>query len=148
MNYAYIHILLTHIPVVAFPVLNILLIISLIYKNKFMKKIILIFMVLIGSFVVPVYLTGEPAFNAIDNYPGVRENIVEPHEEMGKKALVIVSLEIITIIAAFFVEKNFLEFANLALAFLASLALIYTAYLGGKIRHTEARISIFHQLNN
>lgn len=148
MNYAYLHIVLTHIPVVAFPVLTSLLIVSMVYKNKSMKKIVLIFMMLMGSIAVPVYLTGEPAFNAIDNYPGVRENVVEPHQEMGEKALVVLVIEILVILSILIFEIKSLEFVNVALAVFASMALIYTAYLGGKIRHTEARVPIFRQLNN
>jgi hypothetical protein len=93
-------------------------------------------------FSIPVYLTGEPAEEVIENMQGVHEVDIEPHEDAALIALIGC---IITGIFAFlcFIGPRIKFNENLGLNLLTLVSavsiglLIWTAHLGGQIRHPE-----------
>ena len=103
---------------------------------------------------VPVYLTGEPAAEMVENLPGVSEQIIELHEEW---ALLSLLSAIATGVLAFgalilkrFSSANFARISMLAvllLSFAAGAFMARTANLGGEIRHTEIRSTAAQNAN-
>jgi uncharacterized membrane protein len=144
MNYAHLHLILNHIPIVALPLATAFLLFAFVKKNQQMKKFSLVVLVLIGLVTLPVYFTGEPAEHMLDGVPSVTEDVIEPHEEMGEKALIISLIASALAVSALVIVKDEkrnqqLVVATLLVAIFGSMALGYTGYTGGKIRHTEAR---------
>lgn len=152
MNFAHLHLILNHIPVIGIPFLTLFLIFAYIKKNEQTKKFSLVLFCLIGLVVLPVFFTGEPAADLIEDFPGVTEEIIRPHEEMGEKSLVICLLAAGFAVSALAISKNEklnqkLVMATIGLAVFGSMSLLYTANLGGQIRHTENRSPLFKSVN-
>lgn len=152
MNFAEIHLMLNHIPIIALPLVSVFLLFAFIKKNALMKKISLVMLILIGLVTLPVYFTGEPAEGIIEDFPGVTESVIKPHEEMGEKALILALIASGLAISALVFVKNEkrnhqLTVATLSVAVIGSMALVYTGYLGGQIRHTEVRVPLFQPVN-
>ncbi len=144
MIYAPIHLMINHIPVIALPLNLLFLVFSVYKKNKQMKKFSLLILIFIGLTILPVYFTGEPAEHEIEDFPAVNEAVIHPHEEMAEKTLAILLLTSVTALATLAFERNEklnrqLTYTTIGLAIIGSMSLIYTASLGGKIRHTETR---------
>ena len=152
MNYAHLHLILNHIPIIAFPLATAFLLFAFVKKNQQMKKFSLVMVILIGLLTLPVYYTGEPAEEAIEDFPGVTEAVISPHEEMAEKALIISLIAAAFAVSALVIVQNEkrnqqLVGATLAVAVFGSMALGYTSYLGVQIRHTEARQPLFKPVN-
>lgn len=152
MNYAHLHLILNHIPVVALPLATLFLLFAFVKKNQQMKKFSLLMLILIGLVTLPVYFTGEPAEKLIEDFPQVTEDVIHPHEEMGEKALIISLIAAALAVSALVVVKDEkrnqqLVAVTLVVAAFGSMTLGYTGYTGGQIRHTEARQPLFQPLN-
>jgi uncharacterized membrane protein len=89
------------------------------------------------------YLTGEGAEEAVEELPGVVENLIKQHEEFAMFALVgLIVLGVSSLFALYVTIKNSVQVKTVALVTLfisiVSFGLVArTGYLGGQIRHTE-----------
>lgn len=94
---------------------------------------------------IPVFLTGEPAEDKIENLPGVVESIIEQHEEMAEIAFwtMLAAGLIAGITIALQLLQNKMAKSFVMISVLISLVsfglMARTGYLGGQIRHTEIR---------
>ncbi|MBK5209497.1 MAG: hypothetical protein JJE44_08350 [Flavobacteriaceae bacterium] len=94
---------------------------------------------------IPVFLTGEEAGEAVENIPGISEQLIENHEELAEKAIWLMGLlGILSIINLFAIFKK-LSFVK-AITLVTLIASIVTfglfaqvGNLGGQIRHSEIR---------
>jgi len=145
MNNTHVHLLLNHFPVIGSLIGIMILLYGLLIKNINIQKVSLATIVVMALIAIPVFLTGEPAEEAVENLPGVVESIIESHEEAaevafwvmmftGGLALITLGLQIINHPFA----KTFVLIA--LISGIASFGLMgRAAYLGGQIRHTEIR---------
>lgn len=144
MNLAHLHLVLNHMPVVGIPLALVFLIHGSINKNNNSQKFSLWVLTVISVLILPVYFTGEPAEHAVEHLPGIFESLIKSHEEAAEVSLVLVLLTgISSCLALYFYNqekklKNLIK-GTILLAIVASGSLAYTANLGGKIRHVEAR---------
>ncbi len=81
MNATHLHLLLNHLPVLGTLFGLGLLLFGIWRKSTELKKTSLGVLVLVALAAVPVYLTGEPAGDAVESLPGVSKPIMEQHEE-------------------------------------------------------------------
>lgn len=144
MNFAHVHLLLNHIPIVGIPLALVFLIYGICLKHQPSKRFALLVLVFLALMVLPVYLTGEPAEEVVEHLPGVTESFIEPHEDMAVISLILTLTAGATACLAIWFQKDqkksrLLNLAVTAIATLAALSLLYTANLGGKVRHTELR---------
>jgi hypothetical protein len=120
-----------------------LLLVAFIRKSEELKKVTLGLFVLIALVTVPVYLTGEPAEEMVENISGVSEGMIERHEDSALFSLIAVEVAGIIALAGLllFVRNkrlgNLLAIATLALLLVTGGLMAWTANLGGQIRHTE-----------
>ncbi|MEW5918800.1 MAG: hypothetical protein AB1762_20530, partial [Gemmatimonadota bacterium] len=91
---------------------------------------------------VAVMLTGEPAEEILEGYPGARESAIEPHEEAARLATI--GLGVVGAVSAallLFVRGRVISGSARALMLVlllgSSLLFARTATLGGEIRHPE-----------
>lgn len=145
MNYAHIHLFLNHIPILAVPLAALFLGHGLWLKNPASQRFSLGVLFLAALVVLPVYFTGEPAEEVVERLPGVQESFIESHEDMALISLVL-SLAAglsaaVALVSSWRKDKtaHLLAMSALSIALAASASLLYTANLGGKIRHTELR---------
>ena len=83
INWAHVHLIINHIPVVAIPVTLLFLIWSEALDNRSMKQVSLLFLIVLSFIAVGVFLTGEPAEEIIEKLPGIAETVIEAHEKFG-----------------------------------------------------------------
>jgi hypothetical protein len=144
MNLAHIHLALNHIPVIGIPVALAFLVYALYVKNQSSQRFALLVLVGLSTMVLPVYFTGEPAEEIVEHLPGVAESFIEAHEDAAKFSLILTLMTGAASFIALWFQKNpkksrVLNFGVMSVASLAVLSLLYTANLGGKVRHTELR---------
>lgn len=145
MNFALVHLLTTHLPVLGILFASILMLYGLIRKSNELKRAALIGYVLTALTGIPAYLSGEEAEDMIEGLPGVTEQYIEEHEDFAKLSFIGVEIiGVISLAGLYASRKN----ANMIDAFskgviLPSLVVVgmmaWTAHLGGLIRHTEIR---------
>ena len=143
MNIAHLHLILNHLPVLgtAFGVL--LLVVGLLRKSDDLKKAGLVTFILSALLAVPVFLTGEPASDLVERLPGVSEAPIDAHEMAAKLSLVTSAALGLGALTVLLIQRWRPKYAQwsllgvLALSLLAGSSLLYTANLGGQIRHSE-----------
>ncbi len=144
MNLAHIHLILNHIPVVGIPVALAFLAYGIYVKNQPSQRFALLMLIGLAAVVLPVYFTGEPAEEVVEHLPGIAESFIEAHEDAAMLSLVLTLITGATAFAALWFQRNLqkgrlVNFGVMGFASLAVLSLLYTANLGGKVRHTELR---------
>ncbi len=148
MNLAHVHLVLNHIPVVGIPVALTFFIYGLWSRNQPTQKFALWVLFALSVVVLPVYLTGDPAEDVVEHLPGVAESIIETHEDAAQISLILTLLTGAVAFVAIWSQARLHNFedkrklvnaAVIGISCLALGSLIYTANLGGKVRHTELR---------
>ena len=145
MNWAHVHLMLNHIPVIGIGFAILLLAIAVVRRSHELTNVALVFVILVSLWAIPAYLTGEPAEGVVEDLPGVSEELIEEHEEQAEIAFILVEvaggLALITLIA-----RRYSDNLGQRLVILTLLVLIvsggllgWTANLGGKIHHEEIR---------
>jgi uncharacterized membrane protein len=145
MNPAHLHLMLNHIPVIGVPLVAALLVWALFRHSRELYRTALAAAVILAAVTYPVFLTGEPAEDHIEDAAWVSENLIHEHEERAEAALVAVLVT--GAIAAFGLWQNRggrepsrgLGGLTLCGLVLSAGLLGWTAWLGGPIRHEEIR---------
>jgi hypothetical protein len=145
MNPAHLHLMFNHLPVVGVPLVAALLGWALFRRSRELYRVALGGAVILAALTYPVFLTGEPAEERVEDASWMRERLVHEHEERAEAALIAVLVT--GAMAAFGLwqtrgerKPNFTT-GGITLAGLAiSTGLLgWTAQLGGPIRHDEIR---------
>jgi formate hydrogenlyase subunit 3/multisubunit Na+/H+ antiporter MnhD subunit len=146
MSFVHLHLLLNHVPMIGTLFVLVLLAVAFWKRSDAMGKLALVLLVGISLVTAIVFLTGEPAEEAVENVAGVSEAVIHRHEDAANVALVGASL-----LGAFSVAllvwyrrrplPRWTVGASLMAVLSASGVMAWTANLGGQIRHTEIRSS-------
>ncbi len=145
MNNAHWHLLLNHIPVLGVWFALAAMLIGLVFRNVVMMRSSWVLLVVCALMTIPVYLTGDPAEEMVERLPGVSEQILDQHEDLGKPALISMlilgALALGSLAISWRNEKwvRPLAIPTIALTLLCGGLIVYTAYLGGQVRHSEIR---------
>jgi Predicted membrane protein (DUF2231) len=147
MNYAQLHMMLIHFPIVGFIAAFGLLVYALARGSSEARNIALVGVVLSGLAVLPVLVTGNAAENYVEHLPGVREALIQQHENAadlaGTLAVVAGAVALLTLI----VQRWAPRFSRagmavtLATVLIAAVGIGWTAHLGGEIRHPELAVA-------
>lgn len=143
MNSAHTHLVLNHIPVLGM-LFGILVIAYGFFRNSDeAKRIALVVFVGAALITIPVYMTGEPAEEIVEGLAGVSDSIIDLHEDAAIYAMIFMQITggLALLNLVFFgrpFAKKFLVVVSLSSIIAAGL-ILWTANLGGKIRHTEIR---------
>jgi hypothetical protein len=144
MNAAYFHIALVHVPVILTPLGVVFLIIAHLRTSLSVARVALGILISASIIAIPAFLLGEGAEEIVEHLPGISESLIENHEEAAEIGLWATIAAGLTSLCAWVAISRgaLLERALLIATFfissLASVALAYTAHLGGSIRHPEA----------
>ncbi len=144
MDPTHLHLILNHLPILAVPLALAFLAAGILRASRDLKQGALVLLVLAGLAIWPVYLTGEPAEEAVENLPGVAESLIEQHEDAAKIALVLVELLAVGALGGLILSRKSeigktITLPLLGLGLVATLSLGWVGFLGGQIRHTEIR---------
>jgi hypothetical protein len=147
MDWTYFHLTTNHFPVIGAIFGFVVLGWGILRHNDSVSSVGLGITIFTALIAIPVYLTGEPAEDKVENLPGVLETMIESHEDFAMFALIaaivsgiaaIVTLAYIRIRKEGSIGRGFM-LATLLLLGLTVAAMGWTAKLGGVIRHTEIR---------
>lgn len=143
MDYTHLHLVLNHFPIIGTLMGSLFLLYGILRKNESLQKISITAIVIMAFIAIPVFLTGEPAEESVENISGISEAVIEPHEEAAELAFWVMEITGIIGLAGLIFSKINTKIAKvlttlLLIASFASFVLMArTGYLGGKIRHTE-----------
>ena len=144
MSPVHVHLMLNHIPVVGMILALFLFAVAAVKRSDDIVKVILALFVLLGLVSIPVYLTGEPAEEAVEHLPGVSHDFIEAHEDAAAYALASVEvLGVASLVGLFLFRRSRLPqwfvAVILILSIVASAVMVRTGNLGGQVRHSEIR---------
>jgi hypothetical protein len=145
MNWAHVHLMINHTPVIGIPGVILLLVYSLVRRSEEVKRVSFGLFVLIALMTFAVFFTGEAAQKVVKGLPGVTETYIGRHEEMAGYTLVLVEvLGVLALSGLAFLRRfgripNVIVILVLVTSLIAAAAAGLTANLGGQIRHTEIR---------
>jgi hypothetical protein len=137
--------MLNHIPVIGTGSLILLLIVALLRRSNELTTVALIFTILLSLVTIPVYLSGEPAEEVVEDMSGISEQLIEEHEEQAEIAFIFVevtgALALIALIARLYSNNlgQRLALLTLLVLIISGGLMAWTANLGGKIHHEEIR---------
>lgn len=143
MNQTHIHLLLNHVAILGSVFSIVLLIAGMVLKSDVLKKTAMIGFVIAALVAIPVFLTGEPAEESVENIAGTIKATIEEHEESAEISIWLVEFMGAVSLLTFFLAKKSNTINKGLLSFLLLLSIVaagsisYTGFLGGKIRHTE-----------
>ncbi|MBL0334502.1 MAG: hypothetical protein IPP73_04010 [Chitinophagaceae bacterium] len=145
MDSTHIHLLLNHFPVIGTLIGSGLLVWGIFRKQINLQISASVILALMAIVAIPVYLTGEPAEEAVEELPGVSEGLIEQHESAATLAIWIMIITGILALAAFIFNRmqkkqaGVLFIITAICSVLSFAAMARTGYYGGQIRHTEIR---------
>ncbi|GCE30073.1 hypothetical protein KDA_55570 [Dictyobacter alpinus] len=149
MNMAHIHLLVNHFPILGSIFVSILFLVAMIFKNAFLQKVSLWFLVFVALFTAVAYFSGDGAKNIAENVSHVSDSLVHDHESMARIGLILMFFTgAIALFGGVFYSRKptlplYLQIAVMAILVVNVVIFIYIGYLGGLISHPEIR-SFFH----
>ncbi len=142
MNSTYFHLLLNHFPIIGTLIGSGLLAWGILKDQQNLKSTAAVIFSSMAIIAIPVYLTGEPAEESVENLPGVAESMINLHKDAATLAIWLMEATGVAALIALFL--SFQKRAVAKTAYLAAfvslicfVAMARTGYYGGKIRHTE-----------
>lgn len=144
MSPVHIHLMLNHIPVIGMILALFLFAVAAVKRSDELVKVILALFILLAVVSIPVYLTGEPAEDAVEHLPGVSRDIIHEHEDAAAFALASVDvLGVASLVGLFLFRRSALPqwfvAVILVLSLVTSAIMVRTGNLGGQVRHSEIR---------
>jgi hypothetical protein len=143
LNWAHIHLVLNHIPVIGIGVVIAFLLAGSVRGSRELEWVSLQMFVALALLTIPVYLTGSPASHQMRELPGVSRETIHQHSSAADfafwtmEALGAFSLGALVKFRVPAAVPARLIAALLALALAVLGLMIWTANLGGRIRHPE-----------
>jgi glucan phosphoethanolaminetransferase (alkaline phosphatase superfamily) len=140
----HIHLLVNHAPVFGSLFALGLFVASYFYAPEVLRRTAFAFLIVTAGAAVIAYVTGDPAKHAIRGIPGVVRSMIDEHEEMGESSFIVASIVgAIALIALIRWRVRPIPRAATLLLLVGNVVvagmMAYTAWLGGRIRHTEVR---------
>lgn len=143
MNVAHLHLILNHVPVLG-TVFGLTVLAAGLWKSSDgLKRLALVVFAVSALVAVPVYVTGEPAEDAVKHLPGVAGGALERHEDAAGAALGgVLALGALAVTGLIICRRDrpvtqWLTVTSLLAALVVSALMGWTANLGGQIRHPE-----------
>jgi hypothetical protein len=142
MDALYLHLLLNHIPVIGTIGALLLLGAAFVTRSRDLAVAGLVAVVMVALATIPVYLTGEPAEERVEHLAGFDHDAIHEHEDAADYAIFFMEVSgAVALIPLAMSRRRPVSRAWIAITMLITLfslsVIARTAYLGGKIRHTE-----------
>lgn len=145
MNWAYVHVVLNHFPIVGVIIGTLILGAGMLFKNEGVKISglgTILFAALAGF---AVDMTGDAAAEAVRDMPDIVRSLITKHENVASISLFLMIpaglMAIVSLYSIWKKEKSvrLLLIITLVLSLISSGAMVYVGRTGGQIRHTEFR---------
>jgi len=145
MNWAYLHVIINHFPIVGVIIGTLILIAGMVFKNEGIKISWLGTIVFAALAAVVVDLTGDPARETVRGMPDIVLSLISRHENMAVISLfIIIPAGLMAAVTLYSIWKKvkavrFLLIMTLIISLISCAAMGYVGRTGGQIRHTEFR---------
>jgi len=136
MNFAHVHLVLTHFP----PVLSVVSVVSAAMRAV---RLALLLMIVVGVMMPVVYFAGDRAADSIGRVDGVQQEAIAPHQHAATIALFVSICTALVAAGLLIVEwrtgglSSTLRLLALVAAVVTALPIGWAAALGGAIHHPE-----------
>lgn len=148
MNETHWHLLINHIPVLGLLFTLFLFAATFILRRKALYQVTLVWLIIVGLSVIPTYITGQNAHEVLHELSEVSFDAIDPHEYWATYVLyallitaIIALIALTRLVKQKTVEDRLQSLVSPLITFLftliASSLTVYTAMLGGEIRHIE-----------
>jgi uncharacterized membrane protein len=147
MSQVHLHLLISHLPVFGSLIGALVLGYGLWTRSKQTQNSAYYIFILSAIGAGIAYLTGEGAEEVVEDIQGVRERLIDVHEDAALYALIsLIVLGAVSLIALFInrYKVSLAKSASIVVLLLSILSfglVARTGYLGGQIRHTEITTS-------
>src|SRR5512135_2536401 len=84
MNIIEIHLILNHIPMIGVAFVSAELLIGLVWKNTFLQKVSLYFLIAFAIISIAVYVSGLGSEDLVKTLPGVSKTYLQLHEKVAR----------------------------------------------------------------
>ena len=143
MNWAHVHLMVTHIPVIGIGAILAFLLVGVFRGSREIEWASLQLFVALALLSIVVYLSGSPANHQVRDLPGFSRSVIHRHSTAADFAFW--SLEILGALSlvALYRFRNSMTVPPrvitvlLVVGFVVMVLMAWTANLGGKIRHPE-----------
>lgn len=143
MSGAHFHLIVNHVPVLGAVFCLMALAWALWWKDWGVQRFSMACLVLLGGSSVLAYVTGEPAEEVVESIATVSHDYIERHEDAAWIALwsgmVCGLVGVVGLILRAEKARQMMTYLALAVSVLCLGLMIWTANLGGMVRHTEIR---------
>jgi formate hydrogenlyase subunit 3/multisubunit Na+/H+ antiporter MnhD subunit len=145
MNTTHLHLMINHLPVIATPIVALLLVYGLVRRSREILRLAAGAAVVVAALTYPVFLTGEPAEERVEEAAWFPERMVHEHEERAEMALIAIMVTGLVAAVGLWQSRKGRDLprATAGLTLLGLLVssglLAWTANSGGVIRHEEIR---------
>lgn len=145
MNWAYLHVILNHFPIVGVIIGTLILITGLLLKNEGIKISGLGTIIFAAVMAVIVDLTGDPAKEAVQGVPDVVKSLISRHEDIASIAMfILVPAGLMAVLSLYSIWKkerlaHIFVISTLVVSLIGCAAMGFAGRTGGQIRHTEFR---------
>jgi uncharacterized membrane protein len=146
MDFAHLHLLINHFPIVGTIIGTFIMLFALIKKEKNLQRVVLVLWVVLAALTPLVMNTGEEAEHKVEEMAGISENSIHEHEEASEYAYwLMIGLGVISL-AALSLHKMGSDILlatkiSFVISLFAATAMVRTGYLGGLIRHVDVPIT-------
>ncbi len=144
MNWAHIHLLLNHLPVIGCLFGCVMLAVSVAMRNHALTRTGLWVLVFVALVSIPVYVTGTPAEDLVRHLPGTSDAVLERHERAASIALA--GAEVLGLLSLAWlilpwrgIRRAWVTASITVLSVAMAGIMAWTAYLGAQVRHPEVR---------
>ena len=143
MNDTYLHLTLTHVPIVGGFIAFVLLLSGYIQKNEGITKAALYLLIALALVTVVVNHTGEEAEEFVEHMAGYSHHAIHEHEEMAEWAFRLMLATGLGAAAALYMFRRNAAKTRIVVGLVLLLNIItcglmaWTGKKGGEIRHTE-----------
>lgn len=155
MDAAQIHLALTHLPVFGYVLFTPLFLFAVWKKKDDLIRISAVFFVVLSIAAIVVFNSGEGAEEILEQTIDVGHDVIHEHEESGEKSFWLLSISGLAaaLVLALRIGTTKVNHYRLLLVMgvlliATSLSSVYTAHLGGQIRHPEMEFKGAADTNN
>ena len=147
MNPAQVHLALNHFPIIGLLFTLIFLAYGIVKRNDVIVKFSLYLTIFIALVTLPVFFSGEPAEEIIEETTSVSHDIIHEHEEAGEFAFIFMEVfGVLAIVSLVLMSKekftDRLRYAFLLIGIATFILMARVGSLGGKIMHPELNMEM------
>lgn len=145
LNEAHIHLLVNHFPIIGSIFITGMFIIALIFKNVFLQKVSLWFLIVVALMTAIAYVTGDSTKAALESVSHVSVSMIHDHESVARIGLILMfGAGVIALFGVIFYSRKpalprYLQITVLIVLLVSVVVFVYVGYLGGQINHPEIR---------